>query len=339
MTATSRRLLALILLGVLAVTGACTYGHQEPQSGPYQPLVFPGEARLGASAFMVIDSNQFQIGDQLERYDLHRGRVQIRVEGNANSALANVRSVFAIETGRATRDAELRANSWVMVAFFDLPDATTGLFTGPYPHDALLHLEIDGTPVPALQGSIWVIGEGGQPTSMNATPLLPLLEDELEPRTMVRLRARNADSNGISPSWAHIGSISAEIRYNSACLSNPQVYTGSEAVGAGAFLGQPVVVDTSHNAVTLTMVQPRGLQLLAAGTVDPTRLGQGPILDIAFDRTQDPDLCGGTLDQYLGIRGLRVSDYDGNQLLASNPSDDSSGYFYLHYVDPERPQR
>lgn len=156
----ARKQIAIWILGVLAATGgACTYGHQEEQSGVFQPLVFPGEARLGASAFMVIDSNQFQIGDQLERYDLYRDRVKIAVEGNLGSAYANVRSVFAVESGRATDDAELRPNAWTMVAFFDLPDSA-GIFTPPYPLHAPLHVEIDGVEVPELEGVIWVIGEG-----------------------------------------------------------------------------------------------------------------------------------------------------------------------------------
>ncbi len=96
--------------------------------GGARPLVFPGEARVGASAFMVIDSNQIQIGDHLERYDLHRDRVDILVEGNLETVPATVRSVFALESGAATDDAESLRNGWVMVAFFDLPDAGGGAF-------------------------------------------------------------------------------------------------------------------------------------------------------------------------------------------------------------------
>jgi hypothetical protein len=183
--------IAILALVLLTVTGvACTYGHQEPQSGAFQPLVFPGEARLGASAFMVIDSNHLQTGDHFERYDLHRDRVRILVEGNLGTVPAEVRSVFTVESGRATIDAQARRNAWVTVAFFDLPDETQGAFTVPYPQHAKLHLEVDGVVDPNLEGVIWVVGEEGQPTSMDAMPLLPLLEDLLEPRTQVRLRAR-----------------------------------------------------------------------------------------------------------------------------------------------------
>jgi hypothetical protein len=331
--------LAIAVIALIAVGHACTYGHQEAPSGPYQPLVFPGEARAGASALMVIDSNQFQIGDQLERYDLHRDRVAIVVDAANGEADATLRSVFSIESGRATDDAELRKNAWLMVAFFDLPDASTGIYGTTYPQHAQLHLEVDGNEVPDLEGVIWVIGSGGQPTAMEAVPLVPLIEDLLEPRTLVRLRARNAGAAGFSPSWAHVGSIAAEIRYKRACLTNPHVHTGSDAVKGSAFLGQPVDVGGGLDSVSLTFTYPAGLQLAAAGAVDPTRLGQGPILDLAFDREQgDPVGCGGTLDQYLEIRGLEVSDYDGAPLLAVAPGVDSSPYFHLHYVDPERPE-
>ena len=92
-----RARLPIAFIALMGFGQACTYGHQEAPTGPYQPLVFPGEARAGASALMVIDSNQFQIGDQLERYDLHRHRVTIVVEGSSGEADAGLRSVFSIE--------------------------------------------------------------------------------------------------------------------------------------------------------------------------------------------------------------------------------------------------
>jgi hypothetical protein len=331
-----RRLLAIAVVGGLAALGgACTYGHQEASSGPYQPLVFPGEARLGASAFMVIDSNQFQIGDHLERYDLHRERVRIVVEGNADSADADVRSVFAIETGRATDDAEIRANSWVMVALFDLPDESAGLVTGSYPQHASLHLLVDDVEVPDLEGVIWIVGEDGAPTPIQSGVSPGSIDTSLEPRNMVRLRARDAGSQGFEASWAQIGSIAAEIRFTAPCLADPQVFAGSEAVGSSAFLSTPVAVG-GQQTVQLTLVRPRGLQLPAAGTTDPTRLGEGPILDVVFERNTDPgDNCDNSLDQYFEIRNLRVADRDGVALLTDASPADSSEFFHIHYVDPE----
>src|SRR5262249_25112296 len=119
----------LCLAWMVLAGGACTYGHQEDQSGPYQPLVFPGEARLGASAFRVIDSNYIQIGDHLEHYDLDRDRVAIEVRGNLGPAPATVRSVFSLESGGATGDARARRNSWVTVVLFDLPQLGAGAFS------------------------------------------------------------------------------------------------------------------------------------------------------------------------------------------------------------------
>jgi hypothetical protein len=331
----------LILAWLAALGGACTYGHQEAESGAFQPLVFPGEARLGASAFMVIDSNYFQIGDQLEHYDLHRDRVKIVVQGNLGTAEATVRSVFALESGRATDDAEARRNAWVMVAFFDLPDESDGIFTPPYPVHAPLHLLIDDVEQPALEGVIWVVGEGGQPTSMDAQPLLPLLEDALEPGTTVRLRARGDGADGFQDGW-NIGGVSLEIEYNPSCLANPRAFVGSDAVKAGVTTGTPFASldNPGRSAVKIVLSQPAGLQLPIGSVVDATRLGNGPILDIAFDRVL-PSSCIQPLSSYFWIHSLKVRDVDGT-LRASRPgasetSFDGSDFFHVHYVDPDRP--
>lgn len=330
------------LLLLLAGAG-CTYGHQEDPTGAYQPLVFPGEARLGASAFMVIDSNKIQTGDHLERYDLHRGRVQVLVEGNRATVAANLRSVFAVESGRATIDAEARPNAWVMVAFFDLPDASAEAFTATYPQHARLHLKVDDTEVPDLEGVIWIVGDGGEPTSMNATPLLPLLESELQPRTMVRLRARGGGAEGFQSSW-QIGSLRAEIHYDPACLESPSAHAGSEAVGGGLTLGPPLMTQSPYpgglHSAQLVLTYPKGFYLPVASGVDATRLGSGPILDIAFDRKSG---CPLGLESYFWVRSLEVRDVDGTLRVArpaagEDPTTfDASSVFHFHYVDPDGP--
>jgi len=339
MTVMRRAALLLLIAGLAGFGGACTYGHQEEQSGPFQPLVFPGEARLGASAFMVIDSNYFQIGDQLERYDLDRHRVAIEVQGNLGSAPAAVRSVFSLESGRATGDAKARQNAWVTVVLFDLPSASSGVFSPPYPQDARLRLKVDGATVSELEGGIWVIGDGGQPTSMNATPLLPSLENELEPRTMVRLRARGSGAQGFQSSWT-IGGISAEVAFKSACLQNPRAFAGSDAVKAGVTVGPPhaSTTDAGFDAVQIVLSQPRGFQLAMATPADATRLGNGPILDITFDRVPS---CNDPLSSELvKIRSLQIRSLDGSVRVArpgaGETSFDGSDFFYVHYVDPDR---
>jgi hypothetical protein len=291
---------------------------------------------------MVIDSNQFLIGDELERYDLHRDRVEILVEGNLSEAPANLRSVFAIETGRATDDAELRPNTWAMVAFFDLP--ASGISSAPYPQHAQLHLKIDNEEVPELEGVIWIIGEGGAPTSMDATPLLPLLENELEPQTMVRLRARGDGSDGFLSSWT-IGGVASEIHFDPDCLASPRVHLGSNAIGGGVTVGPETPVSGSspaRHAVQVVLSHPRGFQLPIASTMDPTRLGEGPLIDLTFDRMQEPG-CSGPLSDYVELRALKVQDRNGT-LRVSRPywtedqsAFDGSEYFHFHYVDPDRP--
>ena len=337
---------ALVAL-LFATGGACTYGHQDTQDDVLKPLVFPGEAHLGASAFMVIDANHIPIGDHLERYDLHRDRVEILVEGNLDTVPATVRSVFAVEAGRATIEAEDRPNTWLMAAFFDLPDETQGAFSAPYPVHAPLHLEIDGVPVPELEGIIYILGAGGSPTSMDATPLLPLLEDQLEPKTMVRLRARGDAASGFDPTWT-VGGIAAEIHYDPACLDSPRAHLGSNATGGGVTVGPPVAVadPAGLESVQVVVTHPRGFQLPVASVVDATRLGTGPILDLTFDRLQVGG-CTSSLDQYFWVRSLEVRETDGTQR-AQRPfpsevgesgaiSFDASEYFHFHYVDPDQP--
>src|SRR5215510_14611601 len=115
MTAMLRRFTSILCVAVAAaVASACSVGHQEPLSF-IGPLVFPGEGRLGSSAMMVIDTNYVPTSDDLERCDLDRDRVAVFLEGNLGIAEATVRSVFSVESGRATVDAELHPNAWVTV--------------------------------------------------------------------------------------------------------------------------------------------------------------------------------------------------------------------------------
>lgn len=340
-----RSVLVGMLALVAAIGGACTYGHQDPDSTVFKPLVFPGEARLGASVFMVVDSNDIAVGDHLERYDLHRDRVRIRVEGNLATVTVAPRSVFTVETGRATPGAA--ASRWTTVAFFDLPTAAAGAFSAPYPLHAPLHLEVDGNVVPELEGIVWILGEGGGPTSLDATPLLPLLEDELEPRTMLRLRARGDAAGGFDPAW-NVGGITAEVHYDPVCLDAPGAHLGSNAAGGGVTVGPPAAVadPSGLESVRVVVTHPEGFQLPVASSTDATRLGTGPILDITFDRLPGGS-CTGSLDQYLWVRGLEVRETDGTQrALRPFPSEvgpsgaigfDASEYFHFHYVDPDRP--
>ena len=340
--ATCRRLHLATVLALLASWGACTYGHRDTELTTFKPLVFPGEARLGGSALMIVDANDIAIGDDLERYDLHRSRVEIDVVGNAGTAPATIRSVFAVEAARATQDAEDRPNGWSMVALFDLPEAADGAFNPPYPLHAPLRLKVDGQLVPELEGVIWIVGEGGSPTSLeSAYPLLPALEDLLEPRTMVRLRPRGEDSTGFDPTWT-IGGLHAEIHYDSSCLESPEAFVGSNAAGGGATIGPPTVPAAPYpaglEAVQVVLSHPAGFTLPIASALDPTRLGTGPILDIAFDRIGS---CPGSLDQYVWVRGVQIMEPDGTERVARPfPSEiealsfDGSEFFHLHYVDP-----
>lgn len=159
---------------------------------------------------------------------------------------------------------------------------------------------------------------------------------------MVRLRARGDQAGGFQSTWL-IGGISTEIAYDTDCLDNPRAYVGSDAAKGGVTVGPPTPVPSyaDREAVQIVLSHPRGFQLAAAGSVDPTRLGLGPILDIAFDRKDDnPTECSGTLGEYFWIHSLKVRDRDGTlrvSLPLPRQTFDASPFFYLHYVDPERP--
>jgi hypothetical protein len=92
--------------------------------------------------------------------------------------------------------------------------------------------------------------------------------------------------------------------------------------------------------IHVVLSRPSGFQVLSATSADPSRLGTGPILDIAFDRNSTS--CTNPLSQYVKVRALKVFDRDGLPKISQpSPSEeaqfDGSQYFHFHYVDPDRP--
>jgi hypothetical protein len=201
--------------------------------------------------------------------------------------------------------------------------------------------------VPELEGIVYVLGEGGSPTSMDATPLLPLLEDQLEPKTTVRLRPRGFFGEGFDPGWT-VGGLSVDVHYDPDCLENPVAHLGSNATGGGVTLGPPAPVadPAGLESVRIVVSHPLGFTLPVESLQAPLRLGTGPILDVTFDRVDDV-ACSEDLDTYFWVRGLEVREIDGTrQVLRPFPSEvgtsgaisfDASEYFHFHYLDPDQP--
>jgi hypothetical protein len=104
-------------------------------------------------------------------------------------------------------------------------------------------------------------------------------------------------------------------------------------------LGPPTATTSGLHRAKVLLTHPKGFQLAVASSTDPSRLGSGPILDIAFDRTSQVIGCESSLDAYFSVRSLEVRDTDGTlRVSRPYPSEtgfDASSFFHFHYVDPD----
>lgn len=363
---------------LLALCGAlaCTWGHeQETPGSPYRearPVVFPGEAYLGATVLIAIDSNYIPVVDNWERHDLHRDRVRVVLDDDSgDGAPAHVRSVFDVNSGRSSTIAEDgRLGDWLTVAMVDLPTQAEADLGTSFPQFRELIVEIDGEQVTEFRGLVKVLGFEnpgnltGIPTVFDGFPVLDPIEETLEPQTVLRLRAvaQTPSNEGFDTAWT-IGGLELAIRYEGSCLiapgdegfgeHPPRAYSNSEAVAAFAAFGPALSqeqkddlgLDGNPRAFADPIVQrlmvadPSGIAFASGINPDPTVLGQGPFLDLAFDRTGDPTCTQGLAD-YVEILNLAVYDPDGDTLLdlaTNGGGPDASRYFTIKPVDPERP--
>jgi hypothetical protein len=260
----------------------------------YHLLVFPGEAELGGSAAAVIGSNYTPGADEIEDYELGFSRVGIRIRDAADVEWdATVRSVFPLAAPATSRLAETRPGAWITVVLFDLPDLaeapTFDVGTEP-PFLADVIVEIDEEPQLAEEaiGSIRITGlggagVGGQPT----TVLWPGVgELELDSR-LVRFRPVLDTGAGVGfpqePGGTMIAGLQADLAYLKPCFEDAEVYTGTEASDAGIHLGPEVEIGY-YAYRRLVITHPRGFTLMPPVGGAPDALGEGPLIEAAFDR-------------------------------------------------------
>lgn len=289
---------AIGLLLALAIAGgpwllSCSPNRKILSLEPYQLLVFPGEAALGATAFAVISSNYVPGADAVEAYDLDRSRVGIGIKDAAGVEWpATVRSVFPVQASATSRLAQTRPGAWVTLVLFDLP-TNSGIDLGTNPNflaSVIVHIDTVAIPDDVMTGSIHITGSGGQPTTM----LWPSLSDlELAPHVMRFRAVRDTDGAGPlggfpdEPGGTQIAGLEGELVYFYACFANLEVYTGSEASNAGIYLGPES--DTPgfggwFKSRHFVLTDPAGFTLVPPPGGDDDALGEGPLIEVTFDR-------------------------------------------------------
>jgi hypothetical protein len=259
----------------------------------YQLLVFPGEAELGSSAAAIIGSNYIPGADSVEDYQLEKSRIDVEVEDASNVDWdATVRSVFPISLASNSRLAETFPGAWATVVLFDLPDDPGfDLDTGP-PFQADVIVSIDGVQqlTDGAVGSIVVTGTNGEPTSAFWYGGLASfgLDDVL-----VRFRAvldPDGQSGGfpVEAGGTVIAGLEADVLYFGPCFEDLRAHTGSEAVDAGVYVGGESIWGGGgggwYRYQHLVLTDPEGFTLLPPSGGATDALGQGPILDLSFDR-------------------------------------------------------
>jgi hypothetical protein len=250
-------------------------------------LVFPAEAELGGSAAAVISSNHVPGADADELYTLTTSRVGVQIE-DADDVLwnATVRSVFPLAIPPTSYLADEFPGGWVIIVLFDLPDDSGfDLGTGP-PFSADVVVSIDSVAMdgdPEAIGSIRITGTGGQPTQVLWPPLADLELDSVVARYRARLGSGGfpAETGGTV-----IGGLEADLVYFSPCFTDAEVYAGTEGANAGVYLGPQKVVGGAGFYVyrRLVLTYPDGFTLEHPSSGAADALGEGPLIDITFDR-------------------------------------------------------
>lgn len=296
-----------MLAGSLLACFACA---PDGGQGDFRLLVFPAEAMLGGSAAAVISSNYIPDADAAELYDLKKSRVSVSVkDGGGIPRAATVRSVFPLAASASSQLAATHPGAWATVVLFDLPTANFA-FTPPF-LDTEVIVSIDSVAqddLSAAVGTIRITGvssaNGGKSTTILWPPLSNL---ELEP-LMLRVRpvlsSDPPDEPGF-PEGAVVAGIEADLVYLWPCLENFRASTGTEAIDANVHIGPLTLLNGFMFNGRIVITFPEGFTLSApsndffinqpwAPEIDPTRLGEGPFLDISFHRpNQSAVNCSG----------------------------------------------
>jgi len=325
---------SLAALASLVATLACQQGPGGPTD--LESAVFSGEARLGGTAAIAIDSNYIPASDPFELYDIAPSRVSVFITDDLDVEVqAIVRAVFPLAQARSSKLAA--AGRWITVALFDLPES--GLTTPA--EQGRVRVVLDGT-TEIAHSTIRIVGDGGSPW-LPPPPGVTPLEMELESRSLLRLRAVRRDpQTGGSPipadafldTW-QIGGLELEVDYPD-CLEPPDAFPNTEAVNATALveaLGSP---GAGLARARVVLIAPLGFQVQhpndPLGVSPATVAGEGPILDLAFDRDGSEPGCPGIAPADFAIRKLFATDTNGQTLIDRRTSSTDSSDLVTSFV-------
>lgn len=330
---------SLAALASLVAILACQQGPGGPTD--FESAVFSGEARLGGTAAIAIDSNYIPASDSVELYDIAPTRVTVFITDDLDVELqATVRAVFPLVQARSSK-VDLPGR-WITVALFDLPES--GLTTPA--EQGLVRVVLDGT-TEIAHSTIRIVGDGGSPWLVPPPGSDPL-ELGLETRSLLRLRAvrRNPQTGG-SPvpadafldTW-QIGGLELEVDYPD-CLEPPDAFTSTEAVNATALVQELGSIGGGMARARVVLIAPLGFQLQLPndpfGTSPATVAGEGPILDLAFDRNGSEPGCPGITPGDFAIRKLFATDTNGLTLIDRRTTNfDSSDLVTSFVLDAEQ---
>ncbi len=280
---------AALALTALA-SAACTTGGI--------PILAPGEAKLGATALVFVDTNGIPNGDLYEHYDLSRDNVTLGIEDAAGVQVFAPRAVVGFQDLRTAEtvpnDILKGAGRQIFAAVFDIPESLT---FPSFPATTAVRVMRNGIELwePARRPPLTITGPGG-----TATSFLGGLELH-EPQPQLRLRAQGPSAGAFDDTWL-IGSLSFRLVYPAA-LSNPQAHPTAEATSALAMVDP---IDATSARVLL--VEPSGFALRETDFSN-SAIGTGPFLDVVFTKT-GPFETG-----EFAIEDLVATDRDGNELL------------------------
>jgi len=349
MHASSLRVISVSLL-LLALSVACQPG---PGGVGFEVAIFPGEGRLGSSAAMMVDSNYFPWNDYLERYDVEPDRVLVVVDpdgpGPIGAASASVRAVFPFQLAHSSVRSKTNKGEWGSMVLFDLPTTAPASWNplGFPINQALISAYYDSVaPENYISGGTFrIVNTGGSPWRPPDPGYTPL-ERTFETRSLLRLRAVHLDeltglpSEGFQDGW-EVGAIEVEVQYP-LCLKPPNAYSNSEAANATVILGPggPADYPDFQGTVKVVMVDPKGFFVKKPADpygVLPNVAGQGPILDVAFDRYANPGLvCNHLNADLFKVRKLYVTDKNGEMKIDRRSGNtDSSDLLTMFILDAE----
>ncbi len=304
------RRLRLRLVSAALVVAGCA-----PAGLGGAPLVWPKAARLGETVAMSIDSNHVPLfGAIVEKYDLSDDNVTVEIrQGTTPLATVTPRAVLDGLSAPTSLKNAAAAGPFLTIVVFDLPAS----LPVSLPATTTVRLLVD-TVSTGLDGTLEILGSGGSPAQFTS-------DSEpagLSPRPMLRLQGRKAGPgvDGFDPAW-EIGAIEFRLEYPSAAVSEPDAFPGAEASRAVAMTSSGDPPGTARVLVT----DPRGFTLPSTpGYPDGDRVGEGPLLDIAFTKAPSEGFEAADFT----IRDLKVFDRDGALLTPLYaPGTDTTAYF------------